>query len=307
MMKRLFKRLLAVVLCLALTAAIVPATAFAEGNGFTPLEDQWYKYYENTAFHPGELKLYLKGIFIGDITELFPEIDIEEYELTGRYPATDTEIVPPKNYGKQRTVYRVKLREKTREAVLEAMTILNDNQYLFAARPVLGGITPGRVIVTLKEQYYTYEGPGGDPYPDLRDILPEIEIESYGDSVLSIITAQGEVPKEEVKPDYLSRVGIKFAVSLKEKTEEASVGAAESLKNNPYVESAHTSASAVWAGEPSVSFEYSVSDALRVLRVAAKLAEPTPEIASAFYDKDGDGKVTVADALIVLRIAAKLA
>lgn len=306
-MKRLFKRLIAVVLCFALMAAVVPVTAFAEGDGFTPLEDQWYKDYENTVFHPGELRLYLKGIFIGDITELFPEIDIEEYELTGRYPATDSEIVPPKYYGKQRTVYRVKLREKTREAVLEAMAILNDNQYLFAARPVLGGITPGRVIVTLKEQYYTYEGPGGEPYPDLRDILPEIEIESYGDSVLSIITAQGEVPKEEVKPDYLSRVGITFAVSLKEKTSEASVEAAELLNNNPYVESAHTSVVAVWAGKPDLSFEYSVSDALRVLRVAAGLAEVTTEIADAFYDKDGDGKVTVNDALIVLRIAAKLA
>ena len=306
-MKKLYRRVLAAVLCLALMAAIVPVTAFAEDDGFTPLEDQWYKDYEKTIFHPGELRLYLKGIFIGDITELFPELDIEEYELTCRYPATDSEIVSPKDYGKQRTEYHIVLRQKTREAVLEAMAMLNDNQYLFAARPVLGGTIPGRVTVTLKEQYYTYEGPGGEPYPDLRDILPEIEIESYGDFVLSIITAHGEVPKEEVRPDYLSRVGIRFAVSLKEKTEEASVGAVELLKANPYVESAHTSEAAVWAIVPNVSFEYSVSDALRVLRVAANLVEAAPEIATAFYDKDGDGLVTVGDALIVLRKAAKLA
>ena len=306
-MKNPHKRLLAVLLCFALMAAVVPATAFAEGDGFTPLEDQWYKDYENTAFHPGELRLYLKGIFIGDIAELFPELDIEEYELTGRYPATDSEIVPPKNYGKQRTVYHVTLCEKTREAVHEAMAILSDNPYLFAARPILGGITPGRVIVKLKEQYYTYEGPGGGPYPDLRDIIPEIEIEEYGDSVLAIITAQGEVPKEDVKQDYLARVGTEFFITLTEKTPEASVEAAELLNNNPYVDSARTSSAAVWAGKPDLSFEFSVKDALNVLRVAAGLAEANPEIATAFYDKDGDGKVTVADALIVLRIAAKLA
>ena len=50
--------------------------------------------------------------------------------------------------------------------------------------------------------------------------------------------------------------------------------------------------------------EVTVSDALSVLRVAAKLAEPTR---GATFDFDGDGAVTVADALAILRVAAKLA
>ena len=48
-----------------------------------------------------------------------------------------------------------------------------------------------------------------------------------------------------------------------------------------------------------------VADALAVLRVAAKLAPPTPELI-AVGDIDGDGVITVADALAILRVAAKL-
>ncbi|MDO4843006.1 MAG: bacterial Ig-like domain-containing protein, partial [Phoenicibacter congonensis] len=49
-----------------------------------------------------------------------------------------------------------------------------------------------------------------------------------------------------------------------------------------------------------------VADALAALRVAAKLAEATPEMIS-ICDTDGDGWITVADALAILRVAAKLA
>ena len=49
-----------------------------------------------------------------------------------------------------------------------------------------------------------------------------------------------------------------------------------------------------------------VSDALAALRIAAKLAEETPE-ALRIGDTDGDGEITVADALAILRVAAKLA
>ena len=52
--------------------------------------------------------------------------------------------------------------------------------------------------------------------------------------------------------------------------------------------------------------EITVADALAVLRIAAKLAEETPE-ALRIGDMDGDGEITVSDALRVLRIAAKLA
>ena len=52
--------------------------------------------------------------------------------------------------------------------------------------------------------------------------------------------------------------------------------------------------------------EITVADALAALRIAAKLAEETPE-AVIIGDTDSDGHVTVADALAILRVAAKLA
>ena len=59
-------------------------------------------------------------------------------------------------------------------------------------------------------------------------------------------------------------------------------------------------------GDPDGDGEITVADALAALRIAAKLAEPTPELLAA-CDTDGDGEITVADALAILRVAAKLA
>ena len=59
-------------------------------------------------------------------------------------------------------------------------------------------------------------------------------------------------------------------------------------------------------GDPDGDGEITVADALIALRVAAKLAEATPE-KLATCDIDGDGEITVADALKILRVAAKLA
>ncbi|MBR4439642.1 MAG: metallophosphoesterase [Clostridia bacterium] len=52
--------------------------------------------------------------------------------------------------------------------------------------------------------------------------------------------------------------------------------------------------------------EITVADALKALRIAAKLAQPTEEDL-AIGDVDNDGEITVADALRILRVAAKLA
>ena len=62
----------------------------------------------------------------------------------------------------------------------------------------------------------------------------------------------------------------------------------------------------VTRGDMDGDGEITVADALAALRIAAKLAEETPE-AVAIGDVDGDGHVTVADALAILRVAAKLA
>ena len=52
--------------------------------------------------------------------------------------------------------------------------------------------------------------------------------------------------------------------------------------------------------------EITVSDALKALRIAAKLVDAT-EDDIAIGDTDGDGEITVSDALKILRVAAKLA
>ena len=62
---------------------------------------------------------------------------------------------------------------------------------------------------------------------------------------------------------------------------------------------------AVKRGDMDGDNEITVADALKALRIAAKLVVPTDEdIATG--DIDGDGDITVADALRILRVAAKL-
>ena len=58
-------------------------------------------------------------------------------------------------------------------------------------------------------------------------------------------------------------------------------------------------------GDLDYDGEITVADALKALRIAAKLADETPE-SILVGDADGDGEITVADALRILRVAAKL-
>ncbi|MBO4583884.1 MAG: tyrosine-protein phosphatase [Clostridia bacterium] len=67
-----------------------------------------------------------------------------------------------------------------------------------------------------------------------------------------------------------------------------------------------TVASAAARGDMDGDGEITVADALKALRIAAKLVEPTAEDI-AIGDVDNDGEITVADALKILRVAAKLA
>lgn len=65
-------------------------------------------------------------------------------------------------------------------------------------------------------------------------------------------------------------------------------------------------APAVMKGDLDKDEEITVADALRALRIAAKLAQPTEEDLQ-IGDVDGDNEITVNDALKILRVAAKLA
>ena len=159
-----------------------------------------------------------------------------------------------------------------------------------------GDPVPGEVLILLNEQYYTY----GGPYLELREILPEIEIERYRDLALSPIL-NGNIPEEELDDITLARIGTEFVIKLTEKTVEAGARAVELLKNNPYIKSVGPNRYA----NACVDYETTIIDALDVLRVSAGLVEATEEVVDA-YDLDFDGKVTAADALIVLRLAAGL-
>ena len=58
-------------------------------------------------------------------------------------------------------------------------------------------------------------------------------------------------------------------------------------------------------GDMDLDGEITVGDALKALRIAAKLIEPTEED-FLIGDVDNDGEITVGDALMILRVAAKL-
>ena len=64
--------------------------------------------------------------------------------------------------------------------------------------------------------------------------------------------------------------------------------------------------SAYMKGDMDKDGEITVADALKALRIAAKLAQQTEEDIM-IGDTDNDGEITVADALKILRVAAKLA
>ena len=162
---------------------------------------------------------------------------------------------------------------------------------------------PGELLITLYEQYYTVDD---EVYGDLGDILPEIEIESYLDQYLCVLNDTQRLTISERDPEYAAMIGRTFDVTLSDKTIEATEAAIEALKDNPYVMRANKVICGFAPDVLDVEPEYSVSDALAVLRVAAGLAVATPE-EEVEFDKDGDGKVTVNDALVVLRIAAGLA
>ena len=75
---------------------------------------------------------------------------------------------------------------------------------------------------------------------------------------------------------------------------------------NVYVKVSVVVGTGVIKGDMDHDGEITVADALKALRIAAKLVAPTEEDV-ALGDVDNDGEITVADALKILRVAAKLA
>ncbi|MBO4584629.1 MAG: hypothetical protein J5756_06135 [Clostridia bacterium] len=334
-MKKLYKRIIAVALCLALAAAITPTSVFASTREPSPEENA---YWLELGFVPGQLIVTLYEQYYrvddevyGDLADILPEIEIESYRdmclcvLTDAQKQTISKDKPDyaANIG---TTFLVILSDKTPETTEASIRILEYNPYIkwaeknlylsgedaFDVEPdvdvYLGEgdndkvwIAPGQLRVTLYEQYYRVDD---EVYGNLADILPEIEIESYLDQYLCVLNDAQRRTISERDPEYAAMIGRNFHVILADKTLEATEAAIEALKDNPYVMRANVVICAFGPDALDVEPDYTVADALIVLRVAAGLL--TPELGEDF-DIDGDGKVTVNDALIVLRIAAGLA
>ncbi|MBQ9558337.1 MAG: hypothetical protein IJU94_07030 [Clostridia bacterium] len=286
-MKKLYKRIFAVVLCLALMAAIVPATAFA-------LERMPGKIVS------GKFDLKLYEPYFGDINELFPEVGIAWY-LDQRY-LTAEDITNPKDTGMYFTVC---LAEDTCEAVVNAIAALEGNPLVEYARPFYCYVD-GRIMVCFNEPY---EG-------DVTALFPDVAIESVRESTENIRVWAERNGKELTDTDK-ARVNKEFTITLVDKSAESLLNALNKMENCDCetIESIRIVELCYYPG--SISFaietdpiepedEITVGDALKALRVAAGLQEATAELVAA-YDTDGDGEITVADALTVLRIAAKLA
>ena len=237
-MKKFYKRILAVVLCLALTAALVPANVFAErkfttGEIIVILHEPYYGYYSGN----------------GDLRKVLPEIEIEDY--TDVYLSLLEESGQPREEWDQYLValtgrtFIVTLVDKSAEAVDAAVEALKGNWRVYLVEKNYyvedgetdnelqnGDIIPGEIAVVLRDQYYTIDG----PYLDLLEILPEIEVESYYDMILEnydkiikLIEDKG-IQIEDRKQALLGFVGKEFAVKLKEKSVKASICTAALLK-----------------------------------------------------------------------------
>ncbi len=140
-MKKLYKRVLAVVLCLALMAAIVPATAFAEWNP-GPHSDEEASYWLELGFAPGQLSVTLyeqcytvDNVVYDRLAEILPEIEIESY--LDQYLCVLNETQKPMIKEKDPEYaamigrrFHIILVDKSVEATEAAIENLKDNPYV---------------------------------------------------------------------------------------------------------------------------------------------------------------------------------
>ena len=146
-MKRLYKRLLAVVLCLALTTVIVPATAFAEWKP-GPRNEEEAAYCLELGFMPGELSVTLYEQYYTvdeaadkNLADILPEIEIESYldQYLCVMNEAQKQTIKEKDpeyaamIGKR---FHITLADRTVEATEEAVEALKDNPFVSEAKKV---------------------------------------------------------------------------------------------------------------------------------------------------------------------------
>ena len=315
-MKTIYKRIITVILCLALTAALVPATAFARGmpDGLEP-----------GAIVPGRVTVRLKEAYNGDPAELFPYLEIEEIEdlylsviITSGKTLEEVGESIREMIG---TTFIIELAEVTEKAVYDAIALLTEDERVKYADPdrVVGPDGPGgenndgneapadlfaafaeyfsvihhyNASVDKVGLYRAYGWFGGCYLANLH---------SYDAFVFDDFSAKmigGYLVDDYQEDDSIILYKDGKAYSLMEAydggiiSDEAFALVADALNED------------AWMYRQSMG---DVRYAMIVLRCAAKLnGKHTPMMVERF-DLDGDGRITVADALFALRVAAGLA
>jgi len=210
-MKNLFKRVIAVAFCWLLTLSLIPAQVFAVS---VP-----------KGIFPGIVKVKLVEPYYGEISELFPEIDMERgydfyLSVIKSSPDYDPKVGPTgalvPYIGE---TFRILLKDKTVEAVFETIDILEssplveyakDDTYVFPHGETI--YIPGQIVVRLNQKY---DG-------DISELFPGLDIESCRD-----IFSDND--------DYQELKNRSFVIALADKSDKAVDDAVELLLASPLV------------------------------------------------------------------------
>lgn len=314
-MKTIYKRIITVILCLALMAALVPATAFAHDipAGAKPGD-----------IVPGDVIVGLKEAYNGDPAELFPYLDIESIEdmILSVIISSGKTVEEVKESIRKRigTTFYIELTEVTESAVYDAIALLNEDARVEYAEPnhITGpddfggddeGEAPADLFAAFAEYfsvihhynasvdkvglYRAYGWFGGcylaNLYSDDAWVFDDFSAKMIG----------GYLVDEYQEDDSIILYKDGKAYSLMEAydggiiSDEAFALAVDALNEDT-----------AWMYRQKIG---TINYALVVLRSAAKLNGRTTPLMLEKFDVDKDGAITVADALFALRVAAGLA
>ena len=312
-MKKLYKRALAVLLCLAAVAA-APATAFARDipDGMLPGD-----------IIPGVVRVVLNEAYDGELSELFTCLDIESSEdlwLTAIAASGKTvDQVSDKIRSKIGTEFRIELTEFTVAAAKNAKELLTEDDRVkkvyYEYVPDSYGITedtsevPEDLLSAAAEYFsekystgvsasdvklsYRYGWFGGCYLADLRADI--IVIDDFYCKYIG-----GYCIHEYQMDDSMVIYHGGKVYSLSDAYEKGVVSDGDFALVADALNRRYGDYSRYRRSRGTVGY------ALTVLRAAVKLMGKITPLMVDYFDSDGDGAVTVSDALAELRIAAGL-
>ena len=310
-MKSFYKRVIAAALCLALIAAFIPASALAQST-------------ENPNagnIVPGKVIVRLKEAYDGNISELFPYLEIEAIEdiylsviISSGKPIDEISETIRERIG---TTFAVTLAEKTESAVYEAIALLTEDSRVKYAEPdhVVGldedNDDEDEAPADLLEAFAEY-------FSELYD--RDIPVSSvglgrgygwFGGCYLANLYSYGLIVIDDFEAKMIG--GYLFGqYQMDDSMILYKDGKAYSLEqaydggiisDEAFALVADALNADIWIYRQSIG---DITYALIILRCAVKLnGKPTPMMVEKF-DVDGDGEITVGDALFALRVAAGL-